>query len=321
MFIFLMCSERSGSNFITKLMNGHPELIGPSTKHILNPVLKNYFRYGNLAIQDNWLDLLADIVTLFKVDFSIWKTELSVELLLTFAEPGDLPSLLKNLFLHEARLHGKTSVFVKENKIYEFYPYLVKYFGESKFVYQVRDPRDMALSWKLNKNIKGGVVEAAQQWKKDQQGFMAMRALLKDQVYTITYENMVTRPEAELTSLCQFLGLEYAPKMLEFYLDELTQKNAQMNSAWSNLSKGIMENNCNKYRDLLSAQEVKAVEKVCFHEMKQLDYATDNAKAALDKVSMQELDVLSAQQRNSLEYAPVKGIRDNMVAKARFYQK
>lgn len=31
-YTFLMCSERSGSNFITKLMNNHSQICGPSTK-------------------------------------------------------------------------------------------------------------------------------------------------------------------------------------------------------------------------------------------------------------------------------------------------
>jgi hypothetical protein len=43
-----MCSERSGSNFITKVMNGHEDICGPSTKHIINPVARNFYRYGNL---------------------------------------------------------------------------------------------------------------------------------------------------------------------------------------------------------------------------------------------------------------------------------
>ena len=67
--LFLICSERSGSNFITKLLNGHPNICGPATKHIINPVARNLFRYGDLSVESNWHELLQDIYELISVSF------------------------------------------------------------------------------------------------------------------------------------------------------------------------------------------------------------------------------------------------------------
>ena len=155
-FFFLMCSERSGSNFITKVMNGHEDVCGPSTKHVFNPVARNFFRYGDLANESNWDELLTDICNLLTVPFSQWQMDFSKEYMKNLAPRGDLPSLLKNLFIEEAKANGKTHVFVKENQVYEFFTFLIQYFPEAKFLYQVRDPRDMALSWKKNSDHKGG---------------------------------------------------------------------------------------------------------------------------------------------------------------------
>ena len=68
-----MCSERSGSNLITKVLNGHKNICGPSTKHILNPVARNPFRYGDLSQSENWQQLVEDIHNLLTIDFSIWR--------------------------------------------------------------------------------------------------------------------------------------------------------------------------------------------------------------------------------------------------------
>jgi len=161
---FLMCSERSGSNFITKLLNGHNNICGPSPKHIINPVARNLFRYGDINEKENWNELLVDIHRLINIDFAIWEKEFSLEDLKALAPIGDVASLIRNIFLEEARANGKQHVFIKENHVYEFLPFLLLNFPESKYVYMVRDPRDMALSWKKNPDHLGGIVKAARQW-------------------------------------------------------------------------------------------------------------------------------------------------------------
>lgn len=92
--IFLLCSERSGSNFITKLMNNHSKVCGPSTKHIINPTARNYFRYQPLTNTENWESLIDDILNLFNVKFSIWTTEFSKHEHLIY-EPVD--GVIKNM--------------------------------------------------------------------------------------------------------------------------------------------------------------------------------------------------------------------------------
>ncbi|NQT92999.1 MAG: hypothetical protein HQ559_09570 [Lentisphaerae bacterium] len=53
-FDFLMCSERSGSNLITKVMDGHPEFCGPFPSHVTRTFCHDYCRYCDLADDANW---------------------------------------------------------------------------------------------------------------------------------------------------------------------------------------------------------------------------------------------------------------------------
>lgn len=119
-----------------------------STKHIINPVARNLFRYGDLTQKQNWDELLIDIHRLISISFSIWKKEFSLDDLKSLAPIGNVESLIRNIFMEEAKANGKQHVFIKENQVYEFLPFLLLNFPESKYVYQTRDPRDMALSWK-----------------------------------------------------------------------------------------------------------------------------------------------------------------------------
>ena len=57
-FDFLICSERSGSNLITKIMDAHPDVCGPFPSHILSYFSRNLYRYGDLASEESWSCLL-----------------------------------------------------------------------------------------------------------------------------------------------------------------------------------------------------------------------------------------------------------------------
>lgn len=320
---FLLSSERSGSNFITKLMNGHSNICGPSTKHIINPVVRNLFRYEDIKIKKNWEQLVNDIFNLINIEFSIWEHKFTINELLSFAKEGDIKSLISNIFYAEAKANGKQHVFIKENHIYEFLPFLLSSFPESKYVYLVRDPRDMALSWKKNPSHPGGIVQAAKQWKKDQQQYLMINNFLSKvgSSYLVTYENLTSEVEKETGLILDFLGLPFDENIVNFYEDELTRKNAKKQIAWDNLSKAVISNNSKKYLTDLSEDEIRSIEKICFHEMNILGYKTEFDKSTLDDFSDELIDKISSNDINTIEYKRTDGIIKNMEAKKVFYQK
>ena len=320
---FLMCSERSGSNFISKFLNGHSNICGPSTKHIINPVARNVFRYGDLRIEENWNELLTDIHRLMTINFSVWKKEFNFEELKTLAAPGDIKSLIQNIFMEEARANGKQHVFIKENHVYEFLPFLLTHFPEAKFVYQTRDPRDMALSWKKNADHQGGVVKAARQWKQDQQQSLKNYQLLSGmgKAHFVTYEQLTTNSDVEVENILGFLGVPFDASVFEFHKDEITQKNAGMQKAWSNLAKGVMKDNSKKYLAQLSELEIKIIEKICYYEMKHLGYVPEHSFEDLSEITSSVLDEFDRKELEILDYNRSEGVKGNMEAKARFYQK
>jgi len=320
---FLMCSERSGSNFITKLLNGHNNICGPSTKHIINPVARNLFRYGDISKQDNWDELLIDMHRLISVDFSIWKKSFTIDNLKALAPVGDIVSLIKNIFSEEAKANGKQHVFIKENHVYEFLPFLLLNFPEAKYIYMVRDPRDMALSWKKNTDHPGGVVKAAKQWQKDQQNTLKNYRELKNigKAYLIKYEDLISDSDKYIKEIIDFLGLPYDENIKNFHQDELTQKNATMQKAWNNLSKEIIKNNKKKYLNELTQEEIQIIEKICYFEMIHLGYEPENIKDKLDIISDKKIEEFNQYELETLKYKRSEGVKLNMEAKKNFYEK
>lgn len=320
---FLMCSERSGSNLISKLLNGHRNICGPSTKHIVNPVARNLFRYGDLSVEKNWEELLHDIFRLMSVDFSIWRKSFSFEELKDIAVCGDIKSLIQNIFLEEAFANGKQHVFIKENHIYEFLPFLLTYFPESKFVYQVRDPRDMALSWKRSPDHPGGIVRAARQWKLDQQQSLKNYYLLKKlgKAHSLKYEDLINNNVYEVRRVLEFLGVPFDRGVFDFHKDKITQKNAEMQKAWNNLSREVIRDNSKKYLTELNAVEIKSIEKICWYEMKHLGYTPEFSELEILEVSDESLENLNREELSKIILHRSTGVLDNMSAKSRFYQR
>jgi hypothetical protein len=321
-FIFLLCGERSGSNFITKLMNNHSEICGPSTKHLINPVARNYFRYQPLESNNQWHSLIDDVLNLYKVKFSVWNTEFTKEELLNAVEYGDVAGLLAYIFNKEVQVNGKKFCFIKEIKTYEFYPFLKKHFANSKYIHLVRDPRDTALSWRKSLIHKGGVIQAARQWKVDQQQFIKIVELEKSPKFlpSFRYEDLVSNTEEVLTSILNSINLKFEKNMLIMDQDSLTNKNAESQKAWENLSKPVMIDNYNKFEKELTSNEIRYIESICYFEMKYLGYEPVSNWEDLKQTTSLEIESYHKHEIAKISYEPVKGVMENMIAKQRFYQ-
>lgn len=318
---FLLCSERSGSNLITKLLDAHSQICGPSTKHLMNPMFRNLFRYEPLGYQENWNKLIKDLLNLFDVEFSVWKSKFTFNELQNEVQVGDYLGLINYFFEKEAKENNKSILFIKENHIYEFFPYLNKFYPTSKFLYQVRDPRDVALSWKKNPTHKGGVVNAALQWKNDQQQLLKLSHLLKEdnRVITLKYEELIANTPKELERILVFFDLQYETKVLDFYKDSITKENATTQHAWNNLSKRVMQDNSNKFKKELSEEEVLVIEKICYNEMMFLGYQPINEERKISSITEDKILDLKFKEE-LIEYNPSKGVTNNMKAKSTFYQ-
>jgi hypothetical protein len=322
-FSFLICSERSGSNLITRMLDAHSQVCGPATKHLINPVARNAFRYEPLERPANWQALLDDIGALLDADFSHWRRRFSPADLAALAAPGDLPALVRGVFAAEAAAHGKARVFIKENQVYEYIAFLLLHFPRANFVYQVRDPRDMALSWKRNPGHPGGVCRAARQWQADQQASLRLYGELRrlGRARLVRYEDLIAEPERVLGEVLAMMGLAWEPGMLAFHESELTRANAGQQHAWANLGKAVMADNRQKYRDALGADEIRAIEAICSTEMQLLGYACEHDPAELARFAAEVLPAFEPADTLAKVHVPPASVKANVEAKKRFYQR
>ena len=273
-FNFLLCSERSGSNFIVKILNAHPKICGPSPNHLIRVIALNEKNYGKLDDLKNWKTFIHDVLFYVESQMAEWKTSVTADEILEKCNLGDSISLIKYIFEKEAHSSNKSELFIKENQLYNYIDWIHERFPRSNYIYLVRDVRDVALSWKKSSNHPGAIKKAVEVWKNDQINFLKHYKNFNElgRGIFIKYENLIINPENELKKICEQLFINYNDEMLNYYKDKLTIKNAKKIENWNNLSKPVLKNNYNKFKDELKDWEIQYIEYHCRELMQLFDY-------------------------------------------------
>jgi hypothetical protein len=236
----------------------------------------NLFRYGNLSVDRNWSIFLEDVENLLNHRIGVWQTDFRADGVRDL-DRRSLASVYRFVYEREAGAQGKSRVFVKENHLYRFLPYILSNFPDSRFVFFVRDPRDMALTWKKAGTAVGGVRRASEVWREDQQGSILAHGFLQDQgrVLLLKFEDLLADTETVVRRLCDFLSVPFEPSMLEFHRKEIVQNNAERLSSWQDLQKPLIRDNHHLYKQQLGSEEIRYVELRCREQMAFLGYPRD----------------------------------------------
>lgn len=264
--VFLICSERSGSNLISTVMGAHPDIYCAPPFHFGILIFQNLFRTLDGGTKSKVWRLMKRrighrmriLTTEEHANFAAtWldsQTEIAPKTLAKFLYRGVTPEA-----------EGRT-VFVKENSLHKTMFFLLDTFPDAKFVFQVRDPRDYlasskALSEEENGNRFGSDINAIKMWRDDQLGGLHALGLLgPDRVSLHRYEDLLQQPEQTLKALCNTLGLPFVPEMMEFHKTEHAQKRAESKGRRGNVNKPLIASNFAKYRKSLSDKKIRMVE-------------------------------------------------------------
>lgn len=288
---FLISSERSGSNLIVAMLDSHPDICAPSPTHLLRRLLFNRFRYGDLQHDENWEKLTDDAAVLLTHQIGKWQTTWTGERIRREVEDRTLASILKKVYFAEAETNNKKRVFIKENQTHKLVLYIVRHFANARFIFLVRDPRDMVASHIYTPGRKGGVMEGARRWKEDQKETLLTISSFSDPVLfdtsrflVVHYEDILANGEAECSRICDFLSVPYSETMLTYHNHKGIRERAKKTACWENLDKPIMRNNSKKYNKLLSKDQIKYIENYCSAEMEILGYNKEHSKEDVNQV-------------------------------------
>jgi len=146
---------------------------------------------------------------------------------------------------------------------------LKKAFPEAKFIHMIRDPRDVALSFKNSwgKNL----LSSANKWNNCILKAKNDALILGKDYCEIRYENLTNNSEFVIKSVCKYIDIEYSKEM-----SNLRKPSEYFGDAKN--TKQIVQNNSNKYFSSISQEKIKRIEEICFLSLKYTGYKINYAQ-------------------------------------------
>lgn len=188
---------RSGTTLLRLMLNAHPDLNNPGevdflTDHIRRaPNAPTGWRYDMAALRSDRMFRAQNIVIPERLD--------GLDL---------LHALLERL---AAKKRGLLCV-----SMHRDLALMTHLLPHARIVHLLRDPRDVARS-SVEMGWSGTLYHAADHWQRSEQDWLRIRDQIdtKDRI-ELRFEMLMDAPEAELSRLCQFLGVPYSPLMLDY---------------------------------------------------------------------------------------------------------
>ncbi|SNT07146.1 amino acid adenylation domain-containing protein [Antarctobacter heliothermus] len=280
--LFLICSERSGSNLIRAMMDAHPKVSAPQPLHLIRDVI---VRADALVHGDRDGPVAQAMLQLVRERLHKQfpaPVAAAIAARIEGADPFVPREILRALYGGILAETGSDMVMVKENELHEAAAQIIDAFPDARFVFQTRDPRDylssaVALKTGAFGNKFGSFRNAMQVWASDQRfGLRMLGHFGPNRVFLQRYEDLVADPEGVLRDLCRFAGFAFEPEMLEFHQTDTVKAFSTRKDAWKNLARPVMSGNFNKYRNSLSRRQIVAVESMVGPLMDRLGYKRDH---------------------------------------------
>jgi len=275
--LFIVGTERSGSNLLRLILDTHPNISIPHPPHIMHEIAPLEHRYGDLAQDKNFRSLINAAVRIVEFHFAPWDIDIDRERIFKEAADRNAYCVKRAIYEQFMRAKGKRRWGCKSTFMIHYTDVVCKYHQTPKFIHLIRDGRDVAVSARDSVFNHFHPHYVSLLWSDQQKLAMRLSSELpKEQFITVHYEELVSDPEKEVRKICNFIGEDYVNKMLKYASRPDSTALAGISKSWENLSRPILANNTKKYRHKLTRDEIFAVERNAFKELNHFGYALEN---------------------------------------------
>jgi hypothetical protein len=275
--IFIVGTERSGSNLLRLILDAHPNISIPHPPHIMHEIAPLEHRYGDLAQDKNFRSLINAAVRIVELHFAPWDIDIDREQIFKEAADRNAYCIKRAIYEQFMRAKGKKRWGCKSTFMIHYTDVVRKYHRMPKFIHLIRDGRDVAVSARDSVFNHFHPHYVSLLWSDQQKLAMRLSSELpKEQFTTMYYEELVSDPEKEVRKICEFIGENYVDEMLKYASRPDSTALAGISKSWKNLSGPILANNTKKYRHKLTRDEIFAVERNAFKELNHFGYALEN---------------------------------------------
>lgn len=215
-FPFIVGVGRSGTTLVRAILDTHPDIAIPGESLFIPVMVKKRTTYEVASgfRVDRFLEYLARHPRVRRWGLPQDRVGRSLRL----DPPMTLAEAIRRVCALFAEARGKARYGDKTPAYVHHISSLARLFPEATFVHLVRDGRDVALSRLDHPTMSASLSDLAVLWKRGvEKGRRAGRRLGPERYLEMRYEDLVKDPEKTARSLCDFIGLPFAPAMLWYH--------------------------------------------------------------------------------------------------------
>jgi hypothetical protein len=240
------------------MLGSHPNLAVPYESHLYDaifPIVQHHCDFCRPSAQTR---LVAEILRTEHI--RRWTPQVSLPATLAAIQRYDFHGIVEGIMRAWAASLGKSHWGEKTPQHTLCWPTISAGFSRLQVIHLIRDGRDVALSYKAAFFGPKHVYPLACRWRDYLSAAEAAHASLGDEAFLqVRYEDLVANPEPELRRICEFLGEEFVPAMLEFHQDSQRFLHADQRNA-QNLRRPVISQNVGKWRTGMTARETRIFE-------------------------------------------------------------
>lgn len=275
--IFIVGSERSGTNLLRTLLDNHSMLGSPVAPHFFDAWRGNLKPYGDLRIPENAMQLAEDMLEYANHPFNDWGLELDIPGAFAQHTPRSFWEIFDLLYLAKSGMHGKSGYACKGNHIFNYAFQVKAAWPGAKFLYLFRDPRDHCASWKQKPMHLKTVWDSVSKWEREQRQCLDLVKTHGIDMHFVSYEDLIADTPRIMAGALQHCGLPVEEAC--FQTDAVKNHDtAKRLVYWENLDKPIIRDNMRKYVKVLTPDEVELVETKAGSLMDELGYACETGR-------------------------------------------
>lgn len=273
--VFIVGTERSGSNLLRLLLNELSEIAVPHPPHLMRDLGPVVHRYGDLRVDKNFRRLIRDAIKLVDLHFAPWPIRPSADQIFKRASKRTLYSIYAEIYEQYRASAGKERWGCKSTFMINHVGEILRHHRKPQFIHLVRDPRDVAVSARSSVFCHYHPYYVSQLWTREQKLALEWASKLDSSTwFTLRYEDLIARPTVELRRLCKFLGARYSASMLRFFEKPTARQLAGLSRSWQNVGQPVLKRNAGKYMGELSVREIALIESVAGNVMAEFGYKT-----------------------------------------------
>lgn len=266
--------RRCGSHALRLRLNVSPAFHSPYPLHIVDfmPLVP---LYGDLADDGTYRQLVKDVVGLQAAIMVKWPgVHFDADEIFEALRhaPRSVHRIVWELLLRSGEQHGASVVMDKSLDSIHYAPELMALYPQMRFLNVVRDPRAQVAS--MNRAIihDFDTTLNAQAWVKAHSAGRALAASHPDRVLTIRYEDFLSDQESTLRRVCQFIGLEFLPAMLDIGASQEARELSSMSALWESNCFAPIAANKDKFKSQLTLHEIETIETLAREHMQHYGY-------------------------------------------------